>query len=115
MDNILEVNMINTLVKHKQLHDLGIGCIAKELKHAYKVNFGRDDVLTCKKSAVEIIDTSACKTIPFSEFRKMVIVDSKDLPHDVIIGNELKHYVGIGFTHTSVVTEEDLKNYPRII
>jgi hypothetical protein len=107
--------MVNTLVKHKKLKSLGIGCIAKELKASYKVNFGSDDVMTCKKDMVEVIDTSHCKTISFKDFRRMTICNSPDTPDYVIIGNELKHYVGIGWTFQRVVTEDDLKRFPRLV
>ena len=107
--------MINTLVKHKKLNTLGIGCISKELKSSYKVNFGVTDVITCKKSMIEVVDTSNCKTIDFDEFRRMTICNSHDIPNYVIIGNELKQYVGIGWTSQRVVTEDDLIKYPRVV
>lgn len=107
--------MINTLVKHKKLKSLGIGCISKELKSSYKVNFGSDDVMTCKKDMVEVIDTSCCKTIKFDDFKRMTICNSPDIPNYVIIGNELKQYIGIGWTSQRVVTENDLKIYPRLV
>jgi hypothetical protein len=106
--------MINTLVIHKKLKSLGIGCVAKELSKSYKVNFGTEDVLTCKKTAVEPIDVSACKTVSFQEFRNRIISEKSKLNY-VIVGNELKHYVGIGWLTERVVTEADLKKYPRVI
>jgi hypothetical protein len=106
--------MVNTLVTHKKLKSLGIGCIAKELKNSYKVNFGTEDVLTCKKDAVEIVDTSKCKTISFQEFRGRIM--SNKLTTDcVIVGNELKQYVGIGWVTLNVVTMDDLQKHPRVI
>lgn len=107
--------MINTLVKHKKLKSLGIGCISKELKSSYKVNFGMTDVMTCKKDMIEVIDTSNCKIIGFDEFKRMTICNSSDIPNYIIIGNELKQYVGIGWTSQRVVTENDLKIYPRVV
>lgn len=106
--------MVNTLVKHKKLKTLGIGCIAKELKTSYRVNFGLDDVMTCKKDMVEVIDTSACKTITFNQYRNTILgVDSG--VDKCIVGNELRHYVGIGWVTVRVITEDDLKKYPRVI
>jgi hypothetical protein len=96
------------------LKSLGIGCVAKELSKSYKVNFGTEDVLTCKKTAVEPIDVSACKTVSFQEFRNRIISEKSKLNY-VIVGNELKHYVGIGWLTERVVTEADLKKYPRVI
>jgi hypothetical protein len=106
--------MINTLVTHKKLKSLGIGCISKELKSSYKVNFGIDDVMTCRKNMVEIIDTSKCKTVSFSEFRNRILNDNSLLNY-AIVGNELNHYVGIGWLTERVVTIADLKKYPRVI
>jgi hypothetical protein len=106
--------MVNTLVIHKKLKSLGIGCIAKELKSSYKVNFGLDDVMTCKKDSVEVIDTSKCKTVTFIEYRNRILSDKSTLDY-CIVGNELKHFVGIGWLTHRVVTLEDLKKYPRVV
>ena len=106
--------MVNTLVTHKKLKSLGIGCIAKELKSSYKVNFGRDDVLTCKKAAVEVVDTSKCQTVTFEEFRHRILKDNSTL-NRVIIGNEIKEYVGIGWITIGTVDMDDLQKYPRVI
>lgn len=106
--------MVNTLVKHKKLKSLGIGCIAKELKSSYKVNFGLEDVMTCKKDSVEVIDTSECKTITFIEYRNRIL-NNKSILGYCIVGNELKHFVGIGWLTRRVITLEDLKRYPRVV
>jgi hypothetical protein len=106
--------MVNTLVTHKKLKALGIGCIAAELKNSYRVNFGISDVLTCKKTAVDPIDTSKCKTISFTEYKHRILSD-KSVINDAIVGNELKHYVGIGWITTRVIKMEDLDTYPRVI
>lgn len=106
--------MVNTLVTHKKLKSLGIGCIAKELSKSYKVNFGTEDVLTCSKTAVEIVDTSKCKTVDFNEFRNRILKDNSTLDR-AIVGNELKEYVGIGWITLRVVTMDDLTKYPRVI
>ena len=106
--------MVNTLVTHKKLKSLGIGCIAKELSKSYRVNFGTEDVLTCKKTAVEVVDTSACKTVTFNEFRNRILSDKSTLDY-VIVGNVVKHYVGIGWLTVGVVKEADLKKYPRVV
>ena len=106
--------MINTLVTHKKLQSLGIGCISKELKKSYRVNFGLHDVKTCSKKSVNIIDTSKCKTISYSEFSRRILSDSSSL-NNCIVGNELKEYVGIGWITLRVIEMEDLKKYPRVI
>jgi hypothetical protein len=106
---------VNTLVTHKKLKSLGIGCISKVLKSSFKVNFGTSDVSTCKENMLEEIDTTECKTISFNELRSLSISNSKDLPEYVIIGNELKHWVGIGWVSQGVVSLSDLKKYKRVI
>lgn len=106
--------MINTLVKHKKLKTLGIGCISKELKNSYKVNFGLQDVLTCKKDSLEIVDISKCKTISFQQFKNRILSDNSVFSY-AIVGNELKHYVGIGWITVRVVTQDDLTKYPRVV
>lgn len=105
---------INTLVTHKQLKSVGIGCISKVLKTKYKVNFGRHDVMDCSKKMLVEVDTSKCKEIEFNKFKVMQL-SVENAPDYVIIGNELKHYVGIGYVSHGVVTLEDLKKYPRIV
>jgi len=106
--------MVNTLVTHKKMKSLGIGCVAKELSKSYKVNFGLNDTLTCKKDAIEIVDTSKGSTISFHEFNTRIFKNNSNLSR-AIIGNELKEYVGIGWITLRVVTTDDLKLYPRVI
>jgi len=104
----------NTLVRHKKLTSLGIGCVSKVLSNSVRVNFGTDDVKTCKVEQLEMVDVSRCKTIELREYTTRILKDKSTL-NDVIVGNELKHYVGIGWTTTRVVTIDDLKKYPRVI
>lgn len=106
--------MINTLVKHKKIKNLGIGCISKELKNSYKVNFGLQDVLTCKKDSLEVVDTSKCKNVSFQEFKNRILSDGSNLNY-AIVGNELMNYVGIGWITLRVVTEDDLTKYTRVV
>ena len=106
--------MVNTLVIHKKLGSLGIGCISKELKNSYKVNFGLYDVKTCSKASIEPIDVSKCKTMTFNEYRN-TILDTNTKNDYAIVGNELRHYVGVGWVTHGVITMDDLKKYPRVI
>lgn len=105
---------INTLVRHKKKPDIGIGCIAKIHKNNFSVNFGTYDVLKVSAENLIEIDTSKCKTITAHEYQKRIISDSSTL-NDAIVGNELKHYVGIGWITTRVITETDLLKYPRVV
>ena len=41
--------------------------------------------------------------------------ESIDPVTDCIVGNEHKHNVGIGWISYGVITEKDLKKYPRVI
>lgn len=105
---------VNTLVRHKKLSNLGIGCVSKVLTKSIRVNFGTDDVKTCKIDQLELIDVSKCKTVDFREFTTRTLRDNGTLNY-VIVGNELMHYVGIGWITTRVVTIDDLKIYPRAV
>lgn len=108
---------INTLVTHKKKTHLGIGCIAKVLKNnKFEVNFGTDGEppLTCTFDLLVEVDTSKCKTVPFKTFKTRILSDKSELNH-AILGNELKHYVGIGWITIGVVTKEDLKLYKRVV
>jgi len=105
----------NTLVKHKNLPVLGIGCISKVLSKKVRVNFGKDGTMTCNPNLLTPIDTSEAKTISFSELKRLSILNSESLPQDVIIGNTLNHWVGINWITTRVITENDLLKYPRVI
>jgi len=104
---------VNSLVTHKKF-DLGIGCIAKVLKNSVQVNFGKDDVKTCKKTALTIIDTSKCKTIDFKDLQTEALVNSDKLGI-VIIGNVVHRWVGIGMVAEKVVTIDDLRKYRRAV
>ena len=106
--------MINTLVTHSKYKTLGIGCISKELKSSYRVNFGLDDTMTVKKDKVRVVDTSKCKTVTLSEYAQRILNDKSTLNY-CIIGNELRQYVGIGWITLRVVTYDDLTKYPRVI
>ena len=106
----------NTLVTHKKIKSLGIGCVSKVMKKSLKVNFGTEDVVNCNPKMLELIDTSGCKTMSFSEFKRKTITNG--FPNGevrAIVGNELREYVGIGWVTKRVVTYDDLKKYPRVI
>lgn len=107
---------INTLVRHKKLRSLGIGCVSKVLSKSLKVNFGTDDCISTKESQLELVNTSECKTISFQDFKTKSICNSfKEDQIRVIVGNEIKEYVGIGWISLGIVTEVDLTKYPRVI
>jgi hypothetical protein len=103
----------NTLVIHKKL-PLGIGCVVKVFKSSVNVNFGESDVVKVKTSLLDVVDVSMCDTVDWSEIRKKVLLHQDDIPL-LIIGNEVKEWVGFGFVTKNVVTNEDLSKYKRII
>ena len=106
--------VVNTLVRHKKLKSLNIGCVSNLMKSTVKVNWGLDDCSTHKPEDLEVVDTSKCKTVTVREFSSRILQDNSVL-NDVIVGNEVKHYVGIGWVSRGVVTEADLKKYPRVV
>ncbi len=106
---------VNTLVTHKNFKSLGIGCVSKVMKSSCRVNFGTEDVSTCRNTALVEVDTSKCKTIPFSEIRSLSIANSDKLTGLYIFGNELRRWVGVGWVTERVVTIDDLRKYPRVV
>ena len=106
---------MNTLVRHTSLSSLGIGCVSKEYKTKVKVNFGMDKTMSLSRKNLKEVDVSQCKTVSFERYRRR-IMNVKDLDINcVIVGNEVHEFVGIGWIKIGVVTEEDLKKYPRVI
>ena len=107
---------VNTLVTHKRYNKLGIGCVANVVSNGkkLKVNFGTENVLVCQPKTLKEVDVSECKTISFQDLRRKTLTNTVDLEY-VIIGNEVKQWVGIGFVSCGVVTEDDLKKYFRVV
>jgi hypothetical protein len=104
----------NTLVTHKSKRDLGIGCVAKVKSKTLQVNFGSNGFLNVKQSDLDLVDVSKCKTISFDRYNKEVLMSKPSLGY-VIVGNEIKEFVGIGWMTIGIVTEEALVKYPRIV
>lgn len=107
--------MVNTLVTHKNFPEWGIGCISKELSKTYHINFGKFDNKSVKKELVDIVNTSNCRTISHEEVKYRIFSSKAVLDDIVILGNEVKEYVGIGWITLRVVTLDDLNNYPRVV
>ncbi len=107
----------NTLVTHNKLRTLGIGCVSKILSgNKVKVNFGEYDTKTCSVNTLSEIDTSKCKTVNFHKYKSRILMGKKDDNFDYcIVGNEVRHFVGIGWVTTGIVTTDDIKKYPRVI
>lgn len=113
-NNVAPAIAVNTLVTHKKLKTLGIGCVSKILSTSAKVNFGKDDTMKCKTSVLNVVDTTKCKNIPYSKFQSRMLHEKSKLDK-CIVGNELLEYVGIGWISLRVVTEDDLTKYPRVV
>ncbi len=106
----------NTLVTHKKLSSLGIGCVSRIFKKKVRVNFGMDDVIDISPSELLPVDTSNCMTISMADARRISRgIEKQGDPLTIIIGNELKQYVGIGWVSQRVITMDDLKRYPRLV
>lgn len=104
----------NTLVRHKKLTTLGIGCIAKVYKNQYGVNWGTEDTGKHAKSQLIPVDISKTKTVSFSEYKERILLQKSNL-NNVIIGNIVQQFVGIGWINLRVVTEKDLLTLPRVV
>ena len=111
-DHVDPAIAVNTLVTHRKL-PLGIGCVSNITRSSIKVNFGMDATMQCKTSMLNVVDTTKCKTIPYSKFQSRIL-DAKSALNNCIVGNEVLHYVGIGWISIRVVTEDDLTKYPRV-
>jgi len=108
--------MVNRLVKHKTL-PMGIGCIAKMHKRHYTINWGFDSHSKVLQKDVEIIDTSLFPTVKFSDYKNRILMSdpaTKNL-NEVILGNVVQYFVGIGWTNGKVVEEKDLRKIPRVV
>lgn len=104
----------NTLVVHKKHPEFGIGCIAKCFSKNANVNFGLYDVKKVSYSMLDPIIIPNLETRSFDEYRNRILNENSDL-NICIVGNELRSFVGIGWTTDRVITIEDLLKYPRII
>lgn len=102
----------NDLVYHTKQRGLGIGCVARIYKTYHKVNFGTDKSMKVPSWFLEKIDTSQCKTMTVAEMGQGIADRTIDY---LIIGNELRKSNGEKFETVRAVTEEDLKNYKRLI
>ena len=106
----------NTLVTHNKKTTLGIGCIVKVLAKNVKVIFGDRYIISCTPRQLTEVDTSKCSTMTFDAFKSRSIGNTWEGGNNiVIIGNEVRQYVGIGWVTLRVVTGKDLLKYPRII
>lgn len=104
---------VNDLVRVKSDLSLGICTVARVMKHSkVEITFGKYDKQKIKTDLLELVDTSKCPTMTMEEFRQKRMDNTLDM---FIVGHELCKYVGIGIVTHSLVTEEDLKLYPRLV
>lgn len=109
MENELSVNSLVTSRKFE-----GIGCVSKVFSKHVNVNIGKTGSVKILKKFIDAVDTSKCKTITFHAYKNQILVNDPNLTY-VILGNELMHYVGIGWVSSRVVDGEDLKKFPRVV
>lgn len=103
---------INDLVTHSKRSELGIGVVTKILQKKVEVHF--KDWNKFNPSDLQKIDVSKVKTITFSEFQRQSMLNTvKD--DEMIVGNNVRRYVGIGWTEGRQITLDDLKKYKRVI
>lgn len=103
---------MNDLVVHVR-RDLGIGCVARVRGGRAVVNFGLRGSISCKPELLRLVPTDGCATCTAREYSDRVLRDAG--PDRVIVGNELRQFVGIGWITERVVTEADLLAYPRLV
>jgi len=87
-----------------------IGVICRVLKRCVEVRLNSKTFIKFQPEQLEIINTTFCKTVSFSE------TQSLEPQHSVIIfGNELREYVGIGWATMGIINLQDLEKYPRVV
>jgi hypothetical protein len=106
---------VNDLVTSPRFE--GIGCVAKVLKTQVVVNYGPYGSMKVSPGQLTRVDTSFCKTVSMERYKRRLLMAHRedDNFNYCILGNELLHFVGIGWHTMGVVTTEDLKKYPRVI
>ncbi len=93
-----------------------IGVISRILKTRIEVRFSSECFMKFRPEQIHIVPTDHCETIPFSEFKRKSITNSFSGEARVIVSNEIKHYVGIGWVIEKFVeNESDLLKYPRLV
>lgn len=103
---------VNTLVRHPK--HKGIGCVSKLHGKKVAVNFGLLRSYKVNPAELMEVDVSQSPTVALSMYQSRIMMEKSNL-NDVILGNEVRHYVGIGWITQRVCTEEDLKKIPRVV
>jgi hypothetical protein len=107
----LKVTPEKTLLSRGQ-----IGVITRILETRVEVRFTEEDFYKFKFEQIVPVDISESFTVSFSELRRRSITNNFDnFATKVILGNEVKEYVGIGWVLQNYVTEKDLALYPRVV
>jgi hypothetical protein len=100
--------------------DGSIGVITRVLKQKIEVKFSSTRIYKFNPEQIEIVDVSACETIPFLEMKKSSVTgkapEINGVVHNkVILGNEVSEFVGIGWVLYTYVTKESLSIYARVV
>ena len=94
---------LGSLIKHEQY---GIGQVLKVLTKAVKAKFGLNNeyIVTIQPKDLVELDTNGVKRMTYFEATKYT--------DDIIVGNLIKNYVGIGWITIRIVNENDLLKFP---
>lgn len=114
INQLVKVKVLIRPAKTDYLMNGKIGVITRVSKARVEVRFKDDTFIQFRPEQIEIVDTHHCETVPYSRYRKRII-DEKDTLDRVILGNELKAFVGIGWVTEDWVTERLLGMYPRVV
>ena len=91
-----------------------IGVITRVLKTRVEVRFKDDTFIKFRPEQIETIATHHCETVAFSRYQARILNQDQELDR-VILGNELKKFVGVGWVTEDYVTERLLGMYPRVV
>ena len=93
-----------------------IGVISRVLKKSVEVRFDENTYIKVKPERIRYVDDSATTTIPWSEFiRKSLTHEWDSYKGKIILGNEVKEWVGFGWVTRRIVNDTDLIYWPRVV
>lgn len=106
----------NQLVRHSVLTLNGIGVVVKVLKRSILVKWKGGDYSNAQGHMLRAVELPpGVRKIPYPVFKKWT--ETGVVPDDcatVILGNEVRQWVGIGWVDIGLVQEDDLGKYPII-
>jgi hypothetical protein len=103
---------VNTLVRKSGMNRIGVIC--RVLKRSVEVRWDQEHFEKVKPESLERVNVAGCRTISFTDFKRQTMLNTVK-ENRVILGNELKEYVGIGWLTNRLINEEDLLSFPRVV